>query len=131
MVQRLSGRPRIEAVGGSAAAFIDAARSTVLFAPNLAWRDVELRTVLSESVDLPVVVENDGNAAAWGEFTHGAAADADDLLMVAVGTGVGGGLVLDGTLPRGGFGIAGEIGHVRVARNGRKCSAEERRVGKE
>ncbi|NYG58022.1 glucokinase [Nocardioides daedukensis] len=121
MVLRLSERHRIEAVGVSAAAFIDAARSTVLFAPNLAWRDVELRAVLSESVNLPVVVENDGNAAAWGEFTHGAAADADDLLMVAVGTGVGGGLVLDGALHRGGFGIAGEIGHVRVERNGRKC----------
>src|SRR3546814_18004447 len=111
MVQRLSERHRIEAVGVSAAAFIDAARSTVLFAPNLAWRDVELRTVLRESVDLPVVVVNDGNAAAWGEFPHGAAADADDLLMVAVGPGVGGGLVLYGTLPSAGFRIAGVHGH--------------------
>ena len=74
----------------------------VLFAPNLAWRDVALKAELEERVDLPVVVENDANAAAWGEFAFGAGHDVDDLLLVTVGTGVGGGLVLDGELYRGG-----------------------------
>ncbi|MBD8869161.1 ROK family glucokinase [Nocardioides sp. MJB4] len=116
----------VDAVGVSAAAFVDNARSTVVFAPNLAWRDVELRADLERALDLRVVVENDGNAAAWGEFAHGAAVDADDLLMVAVGTGVGGGLVLDGALHRGSFGIAGEIGHLRVVPGGRPCPCGQR-----
>lgn len=112
----------VSAVGVSAAGFVDAARATVLFAPNLAWRDVDLRARLERRTGLPVVVENDGNAAAWGEFRFGAAEElTDDLLMVAVGTGVGGGVVADGALYRGNFGIAGEIGHVRVERNGRPC----------
>ncbi len=68
-----------------------------------------------------MVVENDANAAAWGEFAFGAAADADDMMMVTVGTGVGGGLVLGGNLYRGGFGAAAEIGHLRVVPGGRLC----------
>lgn len=121
MVRELRGRHSIEAVGVSAAAFIDHSRATVYFAPNLAWRDVALKKRLEEATGLRVVVENDGNAAAWGEFTFGAALDADDLLMIAVGTGVGGGLVVDGALYRGGYGIAGEVGHVRLERAGRQC----------
>uniref|UniRef100_UPI000B22B70C ROK family protein n=1 Tax=Nocardioides jensenii TaxID=1843 RepID=UPI000B22B70C len=121
MVTELRGDHEIEGIGISAAGFIDAARATVLFAPNLAWRDEDLKARLEQSTGLSVVVENDGNAAAWGEFTHGAAEDADDLLMVAVGTGVGGGIVVDGALYRGGFGIAGEIGHIRIERLGRRC----------
>ena len=69
---------------------------------------------LERRTDLPVVIENDANAAAWGEFAFGAGADAEDLLLVTVGTGVGGGIVLDGKLHRGAFGIAAEIGHLRV-----------------
>ena len=71
-------------------------------------------------------MENDANAAAWGEFAFGAAADADDLLLVTVGTGVGGGIVLDGRLHRGTFGIAAEIGHLRVVREGRPCPCGNR-----
>ena len=73
-----------------------------------------------------MVVENDANAAAWGEFAFGAASDADDLLLVTVGTGVGGGIVLDGQLHRGTFGIAAEIGHLRVVREGRPCPCGNR-----
>ena len=96
-------------------------RSTVLFAPNLAWRNVDLRAELEPRLDLPVVIENDANAAAWGEFTYGAGHDVDDLLLVTVGTGVGGGVVLDGELYRGAFGVGGEIGHLRVVRDGQLC----------
>ena len=72
-------------------------------------------------VDLPVVVENDANAAAWGEFRFGAGEDTDDLLLVTIGTGVGGGIVHHGQLFRGGFGIAAEIGHMRIVPNGVAC----------
>jgi glucokinase len=109
------------AVGVSAAGFISADRGTVLFAPNMAWRDLQLRRLLESQLDLPVVVENDANAAAWGEFTHGSAKDSHDLLLVAVGTGVGGGLVVDGELVRGRFGIAAEVGHLRVVPQGHPC----------
>ena len=94
------------------------ARSTVLFAPNLAWRDEPLQAPTSRSaIELPVVVENDANAAAWGEFTFGAGEDVEDLLLVTVGTGVGGGIVLDGELYRGAFGVGGrDRAHARGAR---------------
>ena len=69
-----------------------------MFAPNIAWRDVDLKAELEARVELPVVVENDANAAAWGEFTYGAGHDVDDLLLVTVGTGIGGGIVHDGEL---------------------------------
>ncbi|MGZ4531468.1 MAG: ROK family glucokinase [Mycobacteriaceae bacterium] len=111
----------IVGVGVGAAGFVDVRRSTVLFAPNLAWRDEPLKRDLEKRLGLPVVIENDANAAAWGEFTFGAAYDVDDLLLVTVGTGVGGGIVLNGELHRGAFGVAAEIGHIRVVPGGRLC----------
>ena len=121
LVRKLSEGQDVEAVGVSAAGFVDKARSTVLFAPNLAWRDEPLKKLLEVETGLPVVVENDANAAAWGEFTSGAGADVDDLLMLTIGTGVGGGVVLDGQLMRGGFGVAAEVGHIRLVPNGVPC----------
>jgi len=111
----------IVGVGVAAAGFVDKDRSNVLFAPNLAWRDEPLRDHLEQRLGLPVVVENDANAAAWGEYRFGAAADVDDLLLVTVGTGIGGGVVIDGSLMRGGFGIGAEVGHMRVVPDGRLC----------
>jgi glucokinase len=121
LVNELGSRHRIEAVGVGAAGYISASRSVVMFAPNLAWRDVDLKSELEERVHVPVVVENDANSAAWGEFRFGAAEDADEMLLVTVGTGVGGGLVLHGELFRGSFGAAAEIGHLRVVPGGRLC----------
>ena len=116
----------VVAVGVGAAGFVDSLRSTVLFAPNLAWRDEPLRADLEKRIDLPVVVENDANAAAWGEFTFGAGEDVQDTLLVTVGTGVGGGIVLSGELHRGAFGVAAEIGHMRVVPDGRICGCGNR-----
>jgi glucokinase len=72
------------------------------------------------------VIENDANAAAWGEFQYGAGHDVDDLLLVTVGTGVGGGVVLDGALYRGAFGVGAEIGHMRVVPDGILCGCGNR-----
>ena len=121
LVSQLSQRHRIEAVGVGAAGYIDKSRSVVMFAPNLAWRDLDLKADLEKRLELPVVVENDANAAAWGEFRYGAGADVDDLLLVTVGTGVGGGVVLDGSLYRGAFGVGAEVGHMRVVPDGILC----------
>ena len=121
LVRGLQRDHEIASVGVGAAGFVDKGRAVVMFAPNLAWRDETLKTDLEARLGLPVVVENDANAAAWGEFEFGAGKDVDDLLLVTVGTGVGGGIVLDGELYRGAFGVAAEIGHIRVERNGRLC----------
>ena len=121
LVAELRADHAVEAVGVGAAGFVDSARSTVMFAPNLAWRDEPLRADLEKLINLPVVVENDANAAAWGEFTFGAGEDVEDTLLVTVGTGVGGGIVLNGQLHRGAFGVAAEIGHMRVVPDGRIC----------
>ena len=111
----------VTGVGVGAAGFVAADRSTIMFAPNIDWRDEPLGADIARLLDLPVVVENDANAAAWGEYRFGAGADADDLLLVTIGTGVGGGVIQDGRLVRGGFGIAAEIGHLRLVRDGRLC----------
>ena len=111
----------VSCVGVGAAGWVDAARRTVLFAPNLAWRNTPLRDQIAEKVDLPVVVENDANAAAWGEYRYGAGAGASDVVVVTIGTGIGGGIILNGELYRGAFGIAGEPGHMRVVPGGRIC----------
>jgi glucokinase len=108
-------------VGVACAGFVDRTGSTVLFAPNLAWRDEPLKERLEMLLDLPVVIENDANAAAWGEFRFGAARDVEDMVLVTVGTGVGGGAVVDSVLLRGAFGIGGELGHMRVVPDGRRC----------
>jgi glucokinase len=121
LVVELHGRHPIETVGVGAAGYVDRSRAVVLFAPNLAWRNEPLKSELEKRVELPVVIENDANAAAWGEFRFGAAHDADDLLLVTVGTGVGGGLVLDGEVYRGANGVGAEIGHMRVVPNGILC----------
>jgi glucokinase len=127
VIQELARTHDVRAVGIGAAGWIDATRSRVLFAPNLAWRDEPLRDRIAERIDLPVVVENDANAAAWAEFRHGAARDAtDSMALVTVGTGIGGGLVIAGQLIRGAHGIAAELGHVRVMPDGHPCGCGRR-----
>lgn len=116
----------VVAVGLGAAGFIDSARATVLFAPNLAWRDEPLRDAVSGRVGLPVVVENDSNAMAWGEYRFGAGNGVEDLVCVTIGTGIGGGIVQNGRLTRGAYGIAGEFGHLRVIPDGRRCGCGNR-----
>lgn len=126
LVAELRLRHEIATVGVGAAGYVDKARAVVLFAPNVAWRNENLKAELEKRVELPVVVENDANAAAWGEFAFGAGADADDLLLVTVGTGVGGGLVLDGEVYRGANGVGAEIGHMRVVPGGVLCGCGKR-----
>ena len=111
----------LEAVGVAAAGFIDATGSTVLYAPNLKWRNEPLRERLEQRTKLDVVIENDANAAGWAEFRFGAGQGTKDMAMLTLGTGVGGAIISDGQLRRGGFGIAGELGHIRVVRDGRPC----------
>lgn len=121
VVVELASKYDIEAVGVGAAGFIDAGRSTVMFAPNLAWRDEPLQASLQGRLGLPVVIENDANAAAWAEVRFGAGRGADHVVTLTVGTGIGGGIVVNGQLLRGQFGAAAEFGHVTVVLDGRRC----------
>jgi glucokinase len=121
-ITELSATHQVGAVGLSAAGFISADRTTVLASPNiLSWNGVALASEIAGRIGLPVVLENDANCAAWGEVRFGAGRGCDQVLMITVGTGIGGGIVLDGHLVRGGFGIAAEPGHIAVVPNGRPC----------
>jgi glucokinase len=111
----------VAAAGVAAAALFDADREVLVHAPILDWHDRPLRADLAARLRLPVVAENDANAAAWGEYRHGAGAGERCLLMVTLGTGVGGGVVIDDRLLSGGFGLAAELGHVKVGAEGRSC----------
>jgi glucokinase len=116
----------IEAVGIGAAGFVDEKRSRVNFAPNLGWKDEPLRMAVEAIVGVPVVVENDANAAAWGEFRFGAGKDRDYMVTITVGTGIGAGIVLEGALYRGRWGAAAEMGHLNVDPGGRPCGCGNR-----
>ena len=119
--QELGGHEALSAVGVAVAAFLNAERDTIFFSPNIAWRDFPLRAAVAERLGVPVVLENDANAAGWGEFRFGAARDVTSMLMLTIGTGVGGALVDDGRLLVGGFGMAAELGHIIIEPGGRLC----------
>ena len=116
----------VAAVGVAAAGFVNAVTGMVLFAPNLAWRDEPLGADLRVRLGLPVTVENDANAAAWGEFRFGAASHVQDMVLLTVGTGLGGGIVSEGRLLRGAGGLGAEVGHVRVVPDGIRCGCGNR-----
>ncbi|MDP9093658.1 MAG: ROK family glucokinase [Actinomycetota bacterium] len=126
IVNELAGRHDVAAVGIGAAGWIANDRATVLFSPHLAWRNEPLRQGLTGRIRLPVIVENDGNAAAWAEYRFGSARGERVVVCVTLGTGIGGGLVVDGTVFRGAFGIACEYGHMTLVPEGRLCACGNR-----
>ena len=128
LVAELSGATdhEVVGVGVACAGFVNRTGSHVLFAPNLAWRDEPLLERLEAIVNYPVTIENDANAAAWGEFRFGAAREADDMVLITIGTGVGGGIVSDSKLLRGAYGVGGELGHMRVVPGGLRCGCGNR-----
>ena len=112
----------VDSIGVSAAGFISSDRQTMLATPNISnWNGVNLVAELTEILDKKIVLENDANAAAWGEFKFGAGRGRSDLMMLTLGTGVGGGLILDGSVFRGAFGIGAELGHIRLVPEGQLC----------
>jgi glucokinase len=126
VVSELRQEYRVRAVGVGAAGFVDERRSRVLFAPHLSWREEPLRDALSVRLGLPVVVENDANASAWAEVSAGSGRGVDDVVVVNLGTGIGGAIVLDGQLRRGRYGLAGEFGHMTVVPGGHRCECGNR-----
>ena len=121
LVTELSLGKEVLGVGVAAAGFIDANQANIIYAPNLSWRNEPFKAKLQAKLPLPVIIENDANAAAWAEFRYGAGKGYQHMIMLTIGTGVGGAVIVNGQMLRGGFGIAGELGHLRVVPNGKLC----------
>lgn len=119
LVAELSSDPL--PVGVAAAGFIDAAQSEVYYAPNIRWRNVPLRERLEAQLGRTVTIDNDANAAGWAEYRFGAGRGCGHMTMITIGTGVGGAIVANGGLLRGGFGAAAELGHLRLVPDGELC----------
>ena len=118
----LSKQFPVDSIGVSAAGFISSDRQTILATPNIAgWNGVNLDQELTKIIGKRIVLENDANSAAWGEFKFGAGRGLKDLMMLTLGTGVGGGLILGGSVFRGAFGIGAELGHIRIVPEGHLC----------
>ncbi len=126
MVQGLREGYEVGAVGVAAPGFIDAAQSTVYYAPNISLRNEPIQARLAERIDLDITIDNDANAAGWAEFRFGAGRLVSDMTMLTIGTGVGGAIVVGDRLLRGGFGSAGELGHMRVVPDGLPCGCGAR-----
>jgi len=126
MIEKLAvGRP-ITAAGVAAPGFIDAHQATVYYTPNINWRNEPLRDRLLARLDLDITIDNDANAAGWAEYRFGAGRTVSDMTMLTIGTGVGGAIVSQGRLFRGGFGTGAELGHLRIVPDGLPCGCGAR-----
>jgi glucokinase len=113
---------KVDGVGVGAPGPLDTRRGIVLLTPNLGWVDMPLRDRVTEGLGLPTALDNDANCAVLGEHWRGAAAGTRHALGVTIGTGIGGGIILDGRLYHGASDCAGEIGHTTIEINGRRCA---------
>jgi glucokinase len=108
-------------VGIGAPGPLDREKGIVIVAPNLGWRNFPLRDRIAEKLHLPATLDNDANCATVGEWWQGAARGGTNVIGMTIGTGIGGGLIIDGTLFHGASDVAGEIGHTTIDLNGRHC----------
>ncbi len=118
---------KLAGLGLCVAGFYDIRSKQIIKSPNLpGWEMFPLERELKEMLHLPVVIENDANAAAYGEFVFGAGRGVRNLVNITLGTGIGGGIIAEGKIYRGSGGFAGEIGHLHVLRNGPLCGCGRR-----
>jgi glucokinase len=125
ILEAADGRP-LAGVGVAAAGFVDSAGERVMFAPHLPWQGEPLRDLLEGRLGCPVALDNDANCAARAEARHGAARGAGSALVITMGTGIGGAVLLDGSVVRGANGMAGEFGHMQVVPDGQACECGRR-----
>lgn len=122
LVRALAGRHLgTRYVAASVAGFLARDRRTVLKSALLGWDGRSFADDLASRCGLPVLLENDGNAAAWGEYVAGCGRRADPFVLLTLGSGVGGGVIVNGKLVTGAHGVAGELGHVLAVNGGRQC----------
>ena len=113
---------QLRGVGVGAPGAIDVSSGRVIFAPNLQWQNVPLKKILEKDLDVPVSVENDGNVAMLGVYEAELEAKPRHVIGIFIGTGIGGGIIVDGKLYSGFNGTAGEIGHMVIEVGGPKCN---------
>ena len=112
----------IAGIGIGIAGTIDFFEGKILFSPNLQdWKNIELKKILEEKLEIPVFIENDANAFAFGEWWKGSGAMVPNMLGITLGTGIGGGIIVNSQLLHGFSGAAGEIGHTIIMPNGPEC----------
>lgn len=122
VVSKYDAQPRdFLGVGVGAPGPLDRENGIVVVAPNLGWRDFPLRDAISNRIRLPVTLDNDANCATVGEWWQGAAKGANNVVGLTIGTGIGGGIIMDGKLYHGSSDVAGEIGHTTIDSTGRYC----------
>jgi glucokinase len=122
VIGELTSGQKVVGVGVAAAGFLSADREVMFHSPNIAaWRNEPLKSRIQDKTSYPVLLENDANAAGWAEFRFGAGRNVSSMIMLTIGTGVGGAVVSEGQLLKGGFGIGGELGHVVLIPGGRAC----------
>lgn len=126
VVEELRRHHRVASVGIGAAGWVDTDQSVIRFSPHLAWRSEPLKASLESRIDLPLLVDNDANAAAWAEYRFGAGRQAKVMVCITLGTGIGGALVINGQLFRGRYGMAGEWGHMIMVPGGHRCPCGNR-----
>jgi len=126
VVRQLAGAHPSSAAVGIGVAGLVGADGTFLFGPNLPWRNLAIGELVAARTGLPVLVDNDANVAAWGEYRFGAGKGSSHMFLATVGTGIGGGIVADGRLLRGAHGLAAEIGHIIVEPGGPLCGCGNR-----
>jgi glucokinase len=119
---KLKHFPEVKSIGVGVAGDIDQQKGIVRFSPNLGWRNVHFRDMLARKLRKHITIDNDANAAAFGAFWLDSKGKAKNLICVTLGTGVGGGVVINGELYRGATGSAGEIGHITIDPNGPRCN---------
>lgn len=116
------GEIEVVGVGIGSPGPLDTKRGVVLNTPNLGWRDFPLRDRVSDAVGLPATLDNDANCAIFGEWWQGAARGAEHVIGLTIGTGIGGGIVIGGSIYHGVCDIAGEFGHMTIDPSGRRCA---------
>jgi len=118
---------RVAAVGVGAPGIIQMEKGVVVKSPNFPdWNNLPLREELEQALMVPVVIENDANAAALGEQWRGAGRGINSMILLTLGTGVGGGIVLNNRIWQGADGMAGEVGHMTLIPEGRQCGCGNR-----
>jgi glucokinase-like ROK family protein len=117
---------RLLGIGLGVPGLVNTRKGELLFAPNLGWKNVPLRLMWNQRFHLPLYVENEANLAALGEYYFGVGREVDNLIYLSSGVGLGGGLIINGKLFKGGFGLAGEIGHIQRDPGGELCGCGRR-----
>lgn len=116
-----AGRREIVGAGIGSPGPLNTETGVVILTPNLGWVNMPLRDRIADALQLPATLDNDANCAIFGEWWRGAAQGVDHVVGLTIGTGVGGGIVLDGEIYHGASDVAGEIGHMTIEANGRRC----------